>query len=997
MDVVTGALNTLLPKLAVLLTGEYRLQKSLRDDIVFLKDELESMQPALERLSEAPITDKQIRIWARDVRELSYDIEDSIDRFMVHLEANPSAKAHGFGGFIRRSLKLLTTARLRHALASDIVGIKQLVIEISSRRDRYKIENVSFVQPDNTTIDPRLMAFYKETTKLVGISGPQDELINELLMESDGTLKHCLKVISIVGVGGLGKTTLANVTYQHLREQFQCHAFVSVSLNPDLMRILCSMLRYFIILDDIWDKSAWNLLKCALIDNNLGSRIITTSRVLDVSASCCSEVHGCIYKLKPLSHDDSKNLFYRRLFGSEDSCHLELKEISERILRKCGGVPLAINTTASLLAGKPKTIFEWHSVHNSIGSGLVKNPNVEDMRKILSISYYGLPSHLKPCLLYLSIFPEDYTISKDQLIRRWISEGFIPGNDVVTLYEHGENYFSELINRSMIEPEYIDTSGRILDFRVHDMILDLITSLSFDENFVTILRSQQCTYMPNKIHRLSFQNSTDGLSMLKAMNLSHLRSLIIFPGATKLLPPLSSFHLLRVLDFEGCQDLDNNQVDGLVKLFHLRCLVLKDTNIAYLPKQIGRLRCLQILDVRNTRISVLPSSVVQLRELVRLHVDRSVMLPVGFGGMKSLQALSYVCVSKSPKFIKELGNLSELRILHISLSGTRHMNYEKSLIDSLCNLEKLHELFILGGQLSRLPRWISSSLLCLHKLDIKLNTLTPEDFQNLGAIVCLLDLCLMVLNDETERLAVGIDHGEFQCLVNLSFTSNAMRLTFFKQAMPRLENLELAFIIAETKDFDLGLKNLPSLKHATIRIDCWGSSVNEVERASAAIQMAAFLNINHPKLDVIRHFDNDLAEYNDVLNVQDEINGIYEEIVVDKMGPRGGTGGVVRGIKVASCHLESVTICSGTIIDAIAFSYRDRKGNHHTTQFWGGTGGSANTICLGTSEFLREVSGTVGPFFSIPNAITSLRLVSNLRSYGPFGVPQGTPFCGKVK
>jgi disease resistance protein RPM1 len=114
--------------------------------------------------------------------------------------------------------------------------------------------------------------------------------------------------------------------------------------------------------------------------------------------------------------------------------------MSEKILKKCGGVPLAINTVASLLASKPRNINQWYNVHNSIGTGLDKSPSVENMRKVLSISYYGLPVHLKPCLLYLSIFPEDYNISRDQLIRRWISEGFIPGEDAVTLYEHSWQY-----------------------------------------------------------------------------------------------------------------------------------------------------------------------------------------------------------------------------------------------------------------------------------------------------------------------------------------------------------------------------------------------------------------------------------------------------------------------------------------------------------------------------------------------------------------------------
>ncbi|CAL4987997.1 unnamed protein product [Urochloa decumbens] len=1020
MEIITGAMSTLLPKLITLLTDEYKLQRSVRGEIIFLNAELESMQAALEKLSDAPVIENQDRIWARDVRELSYDIEDSIDKFIVRIDSNPSAKPQGFSGFFR-SLKLLRC----HTFASDIIGIKAQVGELASRRERYKIGSVSSVRPATATIDPRLIGVYEDTTKLVGISGPCEKL--KMLMESDPTSMYGPKVLSVVGIGGLGKTTLVNAVYQQIRGQFDCHASVSVSRSPDLKTILSSILRqvseqqycstetwpveeiidkirklledkrYIIILDDIWDISAWKHIKCALVENNCSSRIITTSRIFDVAASCCSEVDGIIYRLKPLSEDDSKKLFYKRIFGSDNGCHLELKEISEKILKKCGGLPLAINTIASLLASNPRNINQWYNVHSSIGTGLDKSPSVENMRKILSISYYGLPSHLKTCLLYLSVFPEDYDILRDQLIRRWISEGFIPGEDSVTLYQLGETYFNELINRSMIQPEYIDTNGKVLTCRVHDMVLDLITSLSYEENFCIALPSKRSTKLPEKMRRLSFQSSPEGHAIRQKTILSHVRSLIVFSGAASLLPPLFRFHLLRVLDFEGCHDLENYHIDGLPNLFHLRCLVLKDTNITKLPKKIGKLGCLQILDLRKTRIFELPSTVLQLRQLVQLHIDKTVMLPPGFGAMKCLQVLSYVGVSKSLNIIPELGYLTELRILHISLSGTRQMNYENSLIDSLCNLKKLHKLCIFGAVLSRMSMCFSSTFSRLNTLDMKVKRLTQEEFQDLGSLLCLLDLCLMVDKIEPERLVIGIDLGEFQSLVKFSFMSNAMRLIFTRKAMPMLENLDLAFRIQETEDFDLGLENLSSLKHAMIRIDCGNSNVNAVEHADTTIRKAASMNPNQTKIYIFRHFEPIIIRDDERLQVHDETKEIEAEITVAKVGPWGGNGGNTCDIKVISHHLESVTICSGTIVDALAFSYSDRNGQRHKTQFWGGITGSVKMIFLGTSEYLIEVSGTSGPFSDISEAITSLTLVTNVRSYGPFGEPQGIPFCTRVK
>lgn len=174
---------------------------------------------------------------------------------------------------------------------------------------------------------------------------------------------------------------------------------------------------------------------------------------------------------------------------------------------------------------------------------------------ILSVSYYDLPSHLKSCLLYVSIFPEDHNISKRLLVQRWITEGLIQGDYMDHMHQIREHYFNELMNRSMIQPAQMDDNGRVEACCVHDMILDLITSLSTEENFVTVIDSQRPTCQPRKLHRLVHQSSEESTTSQFRMSLSHVTSLIVFPPAASLIPPLSWFHILQVLDFEDCRDL----------------------------------------------------------------------------------------------------------------------------------------------------------------------------------------------------------------------------------------------------------------------------------------------------------------------------------------------------------------------------------------------------------------------------------------------------------
>jgi len=213
-----GAMGSLIAKLGDLLAAEYKLLKGAKGQILFLKAELESMHVFLKKISDTEQPDEQDKCWAKEVRELSYDIEDSVSEFMLRVEHKSSYKPHGFMGFINRSTKLLTTMNIRHDIAKEFEGLKVRVVEVRERRMRYQQTNDVAPRTTNTTIDLRLLAMYAEASGLVGMDGPTDELIQLMGGEDE------LKVLSVVGFGGLGKTTLANEIYCKLQGEFQCRA-----------------------------------------------------------------------------------------------------------------------------------------------------------------------------------------------------------------------------------------------------------------------------------------------------------------------------------------------------------------------------------------------------------------------------------------------------------------------------------------------------------------------------------------------------------------------------------------------------------------------------------------------------------------------------------------------------------------------------------------------------------------------------------------------------
>lgn len=254
MDITTGAMDSLLPKLAQLLREEYKLSKSAKEDVMILMRELESMHIALLKVAQMPRDqlDVQVRIWAADMRELSYDMEDDVDCIMVRSEP--------FFGMITDTFRKamaktqLSSVREKTQLSKLIIDMKKRIEEKAEQRDRYridglidsavryKVDSVVATPPPTMTVGPRPMALYKneKVTDLIGIEGPRNELI-QMLAEGSDISKNQRKILSIVGSGGLGKTALASMVYQELQAQFHCMAFVSIGLKPDMKKIFKEM------------------------------------------------------------------------------------------------------------------------------------------------------------------------------------------------------------------------------------------------------------------------------------------------------------------------------------------------------------------------------------------------------------------------------------------------------------------------------------------------------------------------------------------------------------------------------------------------------------------------------------------------------------------------------------------------------------------------------------------------------------------------------------
>uniref|UniRef100_A0ACD6A7W8 Uncharacterized protein n=1 Tax=Avena sativa TaxID=4498 RepID=A0ACD6A7W8_AVESA len=930
-----GALGPLLGKLTGLLAGEYGRLKGVRREIRYLQSELTSMHAALREYTELEDPSGQVKAWISLVRELAYDTEDVFDKFIHQL-----GKGNYGGGFKKLLSKItlpLKKLAARRGIADQIDDLKVRIKQVKELKDGYKLDDA----PASTThgkLDPRLHALFAEEAHLVGVDGQKEDLANWLVEENKSFQNP--KVLSIVGFGGLGKTTLANAVYHKIQGQFHSYAFVSVSQKPDIKKIIKDVIsqvsshdgsikdsmsdwdekksiarlrellqdkRYLVIIDDVWCTQAWNTIKCAFPENNCSSRIIVTTRIIDIAKSCCLSSNDRMYQMKALSDLHSRSLFFRRIFGSDDPCPDMLNEVSGEILKKCGGVPLAIISISSMLANKSAVKEEWEKVKRSIGYALENKQSLEGMNMILSLSYNDLPPNLKTCLLYLSVFPEDYQISRERLVQRWVAEGFIAEERGQSQNEVANRYFYELINKSMVQPVGIGYDGKVRACRVHDMMLEIIISKSAEDNFVTVLVEGQQSLANRQgfIRRLSIQHIDQELaSALAKEDLSHVRSLTVTPSCCiKHVPNLVQFEALRVLDLQGCVDLEDFDMNGIEKLYQLKYLNTRITRISKIPSRIVMLGNLETLDLHGTCVQELPVGISQLTKLRHLS-GRNCAIPNGIGGMKKLQLLSgFVINSSSEVDLEDLGNLTSLEELEVYLGNGVIPSGDVSCVDRKCQEALLSSLCMLGtcklrsldiyangglldfldswsppptslkifrapmnvynkSSFKNFPKWITPALTNLADLHINLTELTEDDMCTLGKLRSLLQLKLRL-----SKKFVTVQGISFPCLkVFVLFCHSGAYVKFGKGSMPKLEDMDMSLSVSTAKPdaFNLGIEHLPCLKKTEIWLVGDGATPSETRAAVAAIRNEAGYHPNHVKVTFMGDSIDELEEFSGI-------------------------------------------------------------------------------------------------------------------------------------
>ncbi|CAL4958165.1 unnamed protein product [Urochloa decumbens] len=676
----------------------------VKRDIKRLKKNLEHFGAVREDVEALALQDRGVESWWKNMNDVMFDVDDVIDHFMVHsqkllLPPRMVCCSQSLFSFI-------TKHSFDHRVAKRIKDINRKLDEIQKNRNMFGLERtnsqqfqVNVVDKSQTSPIDELEVFGRD------IRQATDDIVKRILSNFD---ENGPTVFGIQGMGGIGKTTLAQKIYneQWIREKFQVHIWLCISQSYTEIGLLRQAIRMagaacdqletktelllhlmdtirgknvFLVLDDVWKSDVWIDLLRSPFERCSNANILVTTRNLDVLAG----MHATYtHQVNKMNDYDGLELLMKKSFRPYAQIS-EFTDVGYQIVKKCDGLPLAIVVVAGVLSTK-RTREEWESIRDGEWSihGLPK-----ELGGPLYLSYSSLPPQLKQCFLWCALLPPNFAIDRNAVVYCWVAEGFVRKGHKYSIYEIAEEYYHELIRRNLLQPkpEFVDKAISTM----HDLLRSLGQYLTRHHSL--FMNAENNEALPN-LRRISISSAVEEIPSMEEQKC--MRSLLMFNN--------KNFKSIHTNIFR--------------KLEHIRVLVLSGTGILTMPESVGNLVLLRLLDLSYTEISKLPDSIGRLISLEYLSLrgcHKLDSLPV------SLMRLSQICflqleqtaIDHVPKGIAMFQQLYYLR-------GVFERGSE--LITMLMRLIKLRKsemlmpspslvyIFLVGFPGARFPEWLCS-------------------------------------------------------------------------------------------------------------------------------------------------------------------------------------------------------------------------------------------------------------------------------------------------